>query len=97
MSPSPNTFIVAPVRYAASLASRPKSAMIKVAETLDASAVSAPTASDKIGLWLCLQEWANRNLAALEGLRAGHAAGSGAMARGAVADAMAHGGEGTDG
>jgi hypothetical protein len=83
-----NTYIVTPVRYNASLASRPKTCLMKVEEALAAGTITAPTAADKIGLWLCLQEWANRNVAALEGLRAGHAAG------GAGADAL--GGDGED-
>jgi hypothetical protein len=89
MSPSRNTFIVAPVRFSASLASRPKTCLMKVEEALAAGTITTPTPADKIGLWLCLQEWANRNVAALEGQRAGHAAG------GAGADAL--GGDGEDG
>ncbi len=90
MPATPNTFIVAPVRYGASLASRPKLALIKVEQLLEAGAITAPTAADKIGLWLTLQEWANRNVAALEGLRTGHAAGS-AGAGGEIDDQSSRG------
>jgi hypothetical protein len=78
MATTPNTFIVSPIRYGATLASRPKTALMKIEELLAAGPVSTPSPSDKIGLWTCLQEWANRNVAALEGTRAGHAGRAGA-------------------